>query len=61
MILFNTFSSRFKYEEIELFQREIEKRGGKLIDHISIRRGRVYYQKNGEQLVEESREIIKEK
>ena len=47
--------------EIELFQREIKKKRGKLIDHISIRRGRVYYQKSGEQLVEESREIIKEK
>jgi hypothetical protein len=47
--------------EIELFQREIKKKRGKLIDHISIRRGRVYYQKSGEELVEESREIIKEK
>ena len=61
VILFNTFNSRFKSEEIEKFQGEIEKKGGKLIDHIFIRRGRVYYQKSGEQLLEESQEIIKEK
>ncbi len=61
VILFNTFNSRFKSEEIEKFRGEIEKKGGRLIDHIFIRRGRVYYQKSGEQLLEESQEIIKEK
>ncbi len=61
VILFNTYNSRFKSEEIEKFRREIEKKGGRLIDHISIRRGRVYYQKSGEQLLEESQDIIKEK
>jgi len=61
VILFNTFNSRFKSEEIEKFQGEIEKKGGRLIDHIFIRRGRVYYQKSGEQLIGESQEIIKEK
>ncbi len=58
---FNTFNSRFKSEEIDKFRGEIEKKGGRLIDHISIRRGRVYYQKSGEQLLEESQDIIKEK
>ena len=61
VILFNTFNSRFKSEEIEKFQGEIEKKGGRLIDHIFIKRGRVYYQKSGEQLIGESQEIIKEK
>jgi len=61
VVLFNTFNSRFKSEEIKLFQKEIEKKGGRLIDHIFIRRGRVYYQKSGEQLLEESQDIIKEK
>lgn len=61
VILFNTFNSRFKSEEIEIFRGEIEKKGGRLIDHIFIRRGRVYYQKSGEQLLEESQEIIKDK
>jgi len=57
VVLFNTFNSRFKSEEIKNFQGEIEKKGGRLIDHIFIKRGRVYYQKSGEQLIEESREI----
>lgn len=61
VILFNTFNSRFKSEEIEIFRKEIEKKGGRLIDHIFIKRGRVYYQKNGEQLIGESREIVEEK
>ena len=61
LILFNTFNSRFKSEEIEIFRKEIEKKGGRLIDHIFIRRGRVYYQKSGEQLIGESREIVEEK
>jgi flavodoxin len=61
VILFNSFNSRFKSEEIEIFRKEIEKKGGRLIDHIFIRRGRVYYQKSGEQLIGESREIVEEK
>ena len=36
-------------------------KGGRLIDHIFIRRGRVYYQKSGEQLIGESKEIVEEK
>jgi len=61
VVLFNTFNSRFKSEEIEKFRGEIEKKGGRLIDHIFVRRGRVYYQKSGEQLIEESREIAEVK
>ena len=33
----------------------------RLIDHIYIKRGRVYYQKSGVQLVEESKKIAEEK
>ena len=61
VILFNTFNSRFKPEEIKLFQEVIEKKGGRLIDHIFIRRGRVYYQKSGEQLIGESQIILTNK
>jgi len=61
VILFNTFNSRFKSEEIEKFRGEIEKKGGRLIDHVYIRRGRVYHQKSGEQLIGESREIVEKK
>ncbi len=61
VVLFNTFNSKFKSEEIDLFRKEIEKKGGRLIDHIFVRRGRVYYQKSGEELIEESREIAEAK
>ncbi|MCP4687207.1 MAG: flavodoxin/nitric oxide synthase [Desulfobacterales bacterium] len=61
VVLFNTYNSRFKAEEIALFRKEVEKKGGRFIDHIFVRRGRVYFQKSGEELIEESREIIEEK
>jgi flavodoxin len=61
VVLFNTFNSKFKSEEIELFRKEIEKKGGRLIDHIFVRRGRIYYQKSNEQILEESREIAEAK
>lgn len=58
VILFNTFNSRFKAEEIQEFGHKIENNGGRLVDHIYVRRGRVYRQMSGEQLIEESREIV---
>lgn len=61
VVLFNTFNSRFKFEEIDKFRREIELKGGRVIDHIFVRRGRVYYQKSGEQLIEESRGLVETK
>ncbi len=61
IILFNTFNSRFKPEKIQEFRRKIEERGGKLVDHIYIRRGRVYYQKSGAKLIQEARELLVEK
>lgn len=53
-VLFNTFNSRFKEEEIDLFADKIAAKGGKLIEHIYVRRGRVYYQKTGAQVAEET-------
>ncbi len=61
VVLFNTFNSRFKSEEIDEFGQKIEEKGGRFIDHIYVRRGRVYYQMSGEHLIEESREIVDEK
>ncbi len=54
IVLFNTFNSRFKKEEIDQFAAKIAARGGKLIDHIYVRRGRVYYQKTGDEVAQES-------
>ena len=61
VILFNTFNSRFKPEKIQEFRRKIEEKGGKLVDHIYIRRGRVYYQKSGQELIQEAQTILDEK
>ena len=61
VVLFNTFNSRFKSEEIDEFGQKIEEKGGRFIDHIYVRRGRVYHQMSGKQLIEESREIVDKK
>jgi flavodoxin len=61
VVLFNTFNSRFKVEEVEAFQRKIEEKGGRLIDHFFVRRGRVYYQKSGRQLIQEVQTLLDEK
>ncbi|MBW2208269.1 MAG: flavodoxin/nitric oxide synthase [Deltaproteobacteria bacterium] len=61
VVLFNTFNSKFKAEPIKEFQREIEKKGGRLIDHIFIRRGRVYYQMNGKELIRQAQNLLDKK
>ncbi len=61
VVLFNTFNSRFKSAEIDKFKQKIEENGGRFIDHIYVRRGRVYNQMSGEQLIEQSREIVDQK
>jgi len=61
VILFNTFNSRFKPDKIQEFRQKIEERGGKLVDHIYIRRGRVYYQKSGMELIQEAQSLLDEK
>ena len=61
VVLFNTFNSRFKNEEIEEFKKLVTKKEGRFIDHVFIRRGRVYYQKSGETLMKEAREVVEEK
>ncbi len=61
IVLFNTFNSRFKSQEIDEFEQAIEKKGGRFISHIYVRRGRVYHQISGEQLIKESREIVDKK
>jgi flavodoxin len=61
VILFNTFNSRFKPEKIQEFRRKTEEKGGKLVDHIYIRRGRIYYQKNGVELIQEAQTLLDEK
>jgi|GEM_PF-212736 len=61
VILFNTFNSEFDQANIEKFARLVEERGGRLIDHIWIRRGRSYWQMNEKDLIEETNRILSEK
>jgi hypothetical protein len=60
-VLFNTFNSRFKQEEFDKFRRLIETRGGKVIDHLYVRRGRVLFQKSRAELLEEVRGLLQQR
>lgn len=51
-------NSRFKSGKIDGFRQQVEGNGGRFIDHISMRRGRVYQQMSGEHLRERSWEIV---
>lgn len=61
VVLFNTFNSKFKAEATKEFQRKVEEKGGRLIDHIFIRRGRVYYQMSGNELIQEAQNLLDKK
>jgi flavodoxin len=61
VVFFNTFNSRFKSEEIQEFQELIENKGGRFLDHIFIRRGRVYYQMSGNELIQEAQNLLDKK
>ena len=39
----------------------MEKKGGRLIDHIFIRRGRVYYQMSGKELIQQAQNLLDKK
>ncbi len=59
VILFNTFNSRFKQENIDKFSNLLKTKNGKLIDHIYIRRGRVIpNQKDGNDVITETKSIL---
>jgi flavodoxin len=58
VVLFNTFNSRFKSEEIDEFGRLIAHRGGRLIDHVYVRRGRILNQLSGNELMERVRDVL---
>ena len=61
VILFNTFNSRFKQEYIDKFKNMIKKNGGELIDHIYVRRGRIIWQMDEEEMVGELKKILDKK
>jgi len=53
IILFNTFNSRFKDSYIDEFSSLIKAHGGKMTDHVYVRRGRWYDQLDQNELVEQ--------
>ena len=55
VVLFNTFNSRFKDEHIEEFEQLVQTSNGRFLDHVYVRRGRIYYQLSGEELIAETR------
>jgi flavodoxin len=61
VVLFNTFNSRFKPEEIQEFQELVENKGGRFLDHIYVRRGRIYNQLSGSELIEEVQKLLEDR
>jgi hypothetical protein len=61
VVLFNTFNSRFKLEEIHKFQKLIDNKGGRFLDHVYVRRGRIFNQMSGNELIKKSQELLNTK
>jgi flavodoxin len=58
VVLVMTGNSRFEQSEIDAFAKRIEAHGGRLVRHIFLRRGRIYWQKSREELIQEVRAKI---
>jgi flavodoxin len=61
VVLFNTFNSQFKEIHIQEFRKLIEARGGKLVDHIHICRGRIFGQMTGEEFEAAVAELVEKR
>lgn len=55
-----TGNSRFEQTEVDSFARRVEARGGRLIRHLFLRRGRIFWQKSREDLLAEARARIRD-
>jgi flavodoxin len=58
VVLFNTFNSRFKSEQIHEFKQLINNRGGRFLDHVYVRRGRIFNQISGSELIKKTQELL---
>jgi flavodoxin len=58
VMLFTTGNSRFEQGEIDAFAKRVEARGGRFIAHNFLRRGRIYWQKSREELIDEVRKEV---
>lgn len=55
VVLVMTGNSRYKQESIDGFAERIAAHGGKLVRHVFLRRGRIYWQMSRDELLEETR------
>jgi hypothetical protein len=58
VMLVTTGNSRFEQAETDAFAKRVKGRGGDLTGHIFVRRGRIYWQKSREELLEDVREKL---
>jgi flavodoxin len=58
VVLVLTGNSRYKQEEIDAFAAKVEARGGRLVRHVFLRRGRILWQKSRERLLADVRELV---
>lgn len=59
VVLVTTGNSRCEQKETDAFARRIEARGGRLIRHVFLRRGRIYWQQSREELLESVRSELR--
>ena len=60
VVLVTTGNSRFEQEETDAFAARVRARGGRLVRHVFLRRGRIYWQKSRQALLREVREQMRE-
>jgi flavodoxin len=58
VVLFNSFNSQFKDEYITEFKQLVTQKGGVFIDHISVRRGRIYNQIDKTELINQLQQLL---
>ena len=61
VVLFSTFNSKFKQKYILEFTRLVENNNGRFLDHVYVRRGRIYDQINRDELLKQVNELLEAK
>lgn len=60
IVLVTTGNSRFEQSETDAFASAVEARGGHFVQHVFLRRGRIYWQTSREELLLEVRMLLSE-
>lgn len=58
VVLVTTGNSRFEQGETDGFAKRVEAHGGRLIHHVFLRRGRIFWQMTREELLQEARTAV---